>query len=97
MNMKKNSDREESVDMLSAPSTQTSSKTSTNKKKNDTSPSVGESDEVLKNQFDLEERYGIDPDTNMIEGVQVRHPNRPEDKSNGGRRAGAKSHARRQC
>jgi hypothetical protein len=91
MNMKKNSDREGSVHMLSASSTPTPDKTSPNKDKNDQSLSIGENDAQLKNQFDLEERYGIDPDTNMIEGAQVRHPNRPEDKSNGGRRAGAKS------
>jgi len=91
--MKKNSDREEKVQTLSASSTQTSTTTSinNNKKKNDKSLSIDDSDDLLKNKLDLEERYGIDPDTNMIEGAQVRHPNRPEDKSNGGRRAGAKS------
>jgi len=33
-------------------------------------------DAHLDNQMVIEERYGIDPDTNHIDGVQVRHPNR---------------------
>lgn len=35
---------------------------------------------TLETQIAIEERYGIDPDTNQIEGVPVRHPNRNADK-----------------
>jgi len=33
----------------------------------------------VNKQVALEERYGIDPDTNRIEGAQTRHPNRHSD------------------
>lgn len=35
---------------------------------------------ALETQLAIEERYGIDPDTNQIEGAQMRHPNRNADK-----------------
>lgn len=49
------------------------------------------SDEMLNVQSVIEDRYGIDPDTNIIEGVPVRHPNRHHDDVHSGKRAGAKT------
>jgi hypothetical protein len=31
---------------------------------------------TVENQFQLEDKYGIDSDENDIEGIPVRHPNR---------------------
>lgn len=53
------------------------------------------SDETLANQLDLEDRYGIDPDTNYIEGAQVRHPNRQADATSAKVRMGRLSSGRR--
>ncbi|HTF21454.1 MAG TPA: hypothetical protein VK658_25425 [Chryseolinea sp.] len=90
--MKKNSDGKESVNTVSS-STPATSKLSTEERVNEKTTSLEAQEVIIKNQtdIDIEERYGIDPDTNVVEGAQVRHPNRPADKSNGGRRAGVKS------
>jgi len=48
-------------------------------------------DQDLKDQIDLQERYGIDPDTNNVEGAQLRHPNRNTDKTGSTKRAGSKT------
>ena len=43
----------------------------------------------LDKQLAIEERYGIDPDTNNIDSAQVRHPNRNADKRTARRRSAA--------
>lgn len=52
-------------------------------------------DKALSEQSVIEERYGIDPDTNMIAGVPVRHPNRHE-ADNGGKRGASRSSGKSQ-
>ena len=37
-------------------------------------------DKTLNEQFKLEDKYGIDPDTNEVSGIKVSHPNRNADK-----------------
>jgi hypothetical protein len=48
------------------------------KQKGITTPQV--SKKVLAEQFDLEEKYLIDPDTDRVEGTKMRHPNRNAEK-----------------
>lgn len=56
-------------------------------------PIDGENSLQLQEQIQLEERYGIDADTNIIQGAQVRHPNRNADKTGFNRRISVKSPA----
>jgi hypothetical protein len=89
--MKKHNDQED-VQTVSGNSTSKATLSSGE----DTSGGARTSDAVesLKDQIDLEERYGIDPDTNNIEGAQLRHPNRNLDKTGSNKRT-AKSTASR--
>ena len=89
--MKKHNDQED-VQTVSGNSTSKATLSSGD----DTSGGARTSDAVesLKDQIDLEERYGIDPDTNNIEGAQLRHPNRNLDKTGSNKRT-AKSTASR--
>lgn len=52
-------------------------------------------DKALSEQSVIEERYGIDPDTNMIAGVPVRHPNRHHEGENPGKRGASRASASR--
>ncbi|MGC3943698.1 MAG: hypothetical protein QM762_04020 [Chryseolinea sp.] len=45
----------------------------------------------LEKQIEIEDRYGIDPDTNNIMSAQVRHPNRNPEKRNVKRKSAVKS------